>query len=171
MIRRIALLFLAAAFAAAAANPPDFSGTWVFNAGKSKNIGMMASAEYTSTITQSGKVLMVSDATVFSGQKQTHETRYDLSGATVPNDSPMGEKSQTSSKWMGNKLVTSWESEGAVRGRKLFEQRRAICQTTERLCFWNRRVLARNQWSSSSTGSDERGRSDSIGGHSSRRRS
>jgi hypothetical protein len=119
MKRRIALLFFAVAFAAAAANPPDFSGTWVFNAGKSKNIGMMASAEYTSTITQSEKVLTVSDATVFSGQRQTHETRYDLTGATVPNDSPMGDKSQTSSHWSGNKLVTSWESDGAVAGTKV----------------------------------------------------
>ena len=119
MMRRIALLFLAAAFATAAATPPDFSGTWIFKAGKSKNVGMMASAEYTSTITQTAKVLSVSDTTVFNGQKQTHETRYDLTGATVPNDSPMGEKSQTSSHWSGNKLVTTWESEGAVAGTKV----------------------------------------------------
>jgi hypothetical protein len=119
MVRRIALLFLVVAFAAAAANPPDFSGTWVFNAAKSKNVGMMASAEYTSTITQSPKLLTVSDVTVFSGNKQAHEARYDLSGATVPNDSPMGEKSQTSSHWSRNKLVTSWESEGAVAGTKV----------------------------------------------------
>ena len=71
------LLFVVAS-AAVAANPPDFSGTWVFNAGKSKNVGMMASAEYTSTITQTAKVLSVTDITVFNGQKQTHETRYDL---------------------------------------------------------------------------------------------
>ena len=119
MMRRVALLFLVVAFAAAAANPPDFSGTWIFNAGKSKNVGMMASAEHTSTITQTAKVLSVTDVTVFSGQKQTHETRYDLSGATVLNDSPMGDKSQTSSHWSGNKLVTSWESEGAVAGTKV----------------------------------------------------
>jgi hypothetical protein len=119
MVRRIALLFLVVALSAIAANPPDFSGTWVFNAAKSKNIGMMASAEYTSTITQTPKLLTVSDVTVFSGSKQAHETRYDLSGATVPNDSPMGEKSQTSSHWSGNKLVTSWKSEGAVAGTKV----------------------------------------------------
>lgn len=119
MIRRIALLFLAVAFTAVAANPPDFAGTWVFNAGKSKNVGMMASAEYTSAITQTAKALTVSDTTVFNGHKQTHETKYDLSGATVPNDSPMGEKSQTSSHWSGNKLVTTWESEGAVAGTKV----------------------------------------------------
>lgn len=119
MIRRMGLLFLAVVFTAVAANPPDFSGTWIFNSGKSKNIGMMASAEYTSTITQTAKVLTVSDATVFSGQKQTHETRYDLTGATVPNDSPTGDKSQTSSHWAGNKLLTSWESDGAVAGTKV----------------------------------------------------
>jgi hypothetical protein len=119
MTRRIALLFLVVAFAAAAANPPDFSGTWIFNAGKSKNVGMMASAEYTSTITETAKVLSVTDTTVFNGQKQTHETRYDLTGASVSNDSPMGEKSQTSSHWSGNKLVTTWESEGAVAGTKV----------------------------------------------------
>ena len=107
------------AFSAVAANSPDFSGTWIFNARKSTNIGMMASAEYTSTITQTAKMLTVSDVTVFSGQKQAHETRYDLTGATVPNDSPMGEKSKTSSKWSGNKLVTTWESEGAVAGTKV----------------------------------------------------
>jgi basic membrane lipoprotein Med (substrate-binding protein (PBP1-ABC) superfamily) len=119
MMRRVAMLFLVVAFAAAAANPPDFSGTWIFNAGKSKNVGMMASAEHTSTITQTAKVLSVTDVTVFSEQKQTHETRYDLSGATVLNDSPMGDKSQTNSHWSGNKLVTSWESEGAVAGTKV----------------------------------------------------
>ena len=119
MIRRFALLFLAVACTGVAANPPDFSGTWIFNAGKSRNVGMMASAEYTSTITQTEKVLTVSDTTVFSGQRQTHETRYDLTGATVPNDSPMGDKSQTSSHWSGNKLVTSWESDGAVAGTKV----------------------------------------------------
>jgi hypothetical protein len=53
------------------------------------------------------------------GQKHTHVTTYDLSGKTVPNDSPMGDHSQTSSKWSGNKLVTIWESEGAVAGTKV----------------------------------------------------
>ena len=84
MARRIALLFLGVVLAAAAGNPPDFSGTWVFNAGKSKNIGMMAGAEYTSTIRQTPKLLSVSDVTMFGGQKQTYQTEYDLTGTTVP---------------------------------------------------------------------------------------
>jgi hypothetical protein len=31
----------------------------------------------------------------------------------------MGEHSQTSSKWSGNKLITTWETEGAVAGTKV----------------------------------------------------
>ncbi|HEY2547088.1 MAG TPA: hypothetical protein VGI46_13565 [Candidatus Acidoferrum sp.] len=115
----IVTVFFAFALAAPAVNTPDFSGKWVFNAAKSKNIGMMAGAEYTLTIKQSDKLLTVQDDTVFNGQKQSHENRYDLSGATVPNDSPMGEKAQTTSKWEGNKLVTSWETEGAIAGTKV----------------------------------------------------
>ena len=64
MIQRMGLLFLAVVFTAVAANAPDFSGTWIFNAGKSKNVGMMASAEYTSTITQTAKVLTVASLLV-----------------------------------------------------------------------------------------------------------
>lgn len=115
----IVAVFFAFALAAPGANTPDFSGKWVFNAVKSKNIGMMAGAEYTSTIRQSDKLLTVQDDTVFNGQKQSHETRYDLSGATVLNDSPMGEKAKTTSKWEGNKLVTSWETDGAIAGTKV----------------------------------------------------
>ena len=115
----IVAVFFAFAVAAPAANTPDFSGKWAFNAAKSKNIGMMAGAEYISTIKQTAKLLTVQDDTVFNGQKQSHETRYDLSGATVPNDSPMGEKARTTSKWDGNKLVTSWATEGAIAGTKV----------------------------------------------------
>lgn len=123
MTCRIAALLLAVlvvfVLGVSAANPRDFSGTWVFNAAKSTNVGMMASAQYTSTIKQTTKSLTVKDDTVFNGQKQSHETRYDLTGATVPNDSPMGDKAQTTSKWDGNKLVTSWETDGAIAGTKV----------------------------------------------------
>ncbi len=112
-------VFFVLALTAPAANTPDFSGKWVFNTAKSKNIGMMAGAEYISTIKQTEKLLTVQDDTVFNGQKQSHETRYDLSGASVPNDSPMGDKAQTTSKWDGNKLVTNWESGGAIAGTKV----------------------------------------------------
>ncbi|MGH9711325.1 MAG: hypothetical protein ACRD37_12340 [Candidatus Acidiferrales bacterium] len=115
----ILMITLAIAFTAGAASKPDFSGTWIFNPGKSKNIGMMASVEYTSMITQTAKFVVVQDSTAFNGQKQTHETRYDLAGTPVPNESPMGEKAQTTSHWSGNKLITTWETDGAVAGTKI----------------------------------------------------
>jgi hypothetical protein len=117
-----ALLFAiscACVFASVAATAtPDFTGTWVFNAAKSKNIGMMANAQITSTIKQTRDEILVIEDSVMGGQKQSHETHYDLSGKGVANESPMGEKSQTTSKWSGNKLVTIWETEGAVAGTK-----------------------------------------------------
>lgn len=109
----------AIATVSAATSTPDFSGTWVFSAAKSKNIGMMASAQITSTIKQTHKKLTVVDDTTMDGQKQSHETDYDLSGKRVANESPMGEHSQTSSKWGGNQLITTWETEGAVAGTKV----------------------------------------------------
>ena len=116
---RLMVLLCACTLAAAAANAPDLSGTWVFNPAKSKNIGMMANIQYTSTITQTDKLLTVEDNSVFNGQKQTRITRYDLGGATIQNDSAMGEKSQTTSQWSGNKLITSWVSDGAIAGTKV----------------------------------------------------
>ncbi|HKV29086.1 MAG TPA: hypothetical protein VJN90_12520 [Candidatus Acidoferrales bacterium] len=119
MKNALLLIALGVAFTASAASKPDFSGTWAFNPSKSKNIGMMASVEYTSTITQTAKLVVVQDFTAFNGQKQTHETRYDLAGTPVPNESPMGEKAQTTSHWSRNKLITAWETEGAVAGTKV----------------------------------------------------
>jgi hypothetical protein len=109
----------AIATVSAAVSTPNFTGTWVFNAAQSKNIGMMASAQITSTIKQTRMKLTVVDDTTMGDQKQSHETDYDLSGKRVANESPMGEHSQTSSKWSGNKLITTWETEGAVAGTKV----------------------------------------------------
>lgn len=119
MFGKLAAIVLVVFSAAAPVSHPDFSGTWIFNPAKSKNIGMMANADYTSLITQTAKLLTVEDTTVFNGQKQTHETRYDLDGATVPNESPMGEKGTTTSQWSGSKLVTKWETDGAIAGTKV----------------------------------------------------
>src|ERR1700692_1096810 len=57
-----------------------------------------------------------------------------------------------------------------LRGRKWFGRRRGICPMTERLCFWNRRGLARTPWSSCLIGSDERGRGDTFRGSGARPR-
>ena len=113
------LLLVVFVLAAPAANTPDFSGTWIFNASKSTNVGMMVSAQLTSTIKQTPKMLTVRDDSIFNGQKQSQETRYDLTGGPASNDSPMGEKAKTVSKWDGNRLVTNWETEGAVAGTKV----------------------------------------------------
>jgi hypothetical protein len=117
-IKLLVLLF-ACTLVAVAASAPDLSGTWVFNPAKSRNIGMMASAQLTSTVTQTDKLLTVEDISVFAGQKQTRVIRYDLTGTTVANEAPMGEKSQTTSHWSGGKLITSWVSDGAIAGTKV----------------------------------------------------
>ena len=104
---------------ATAAGTPNFSGKWVFNASESTNIGMMAGAQITSTIKQTRKKLTVVDSSVMGGQSQEHEINYDLSGKPVTNQSFMGESSQTTSAWSGDKLVTKWETKGAIAGTRV----------------------------------------------------
>jgi hypothetical protein len=101
-----------------AANPPDFSGGWVFNPGKSKNIGMMSDMKLTETIKQSSASIDVITESTFQGNNQQTTTHYDLNGKAVANDSPMAGPSETVSKWAGEKLVTTWTSAGAVAGTK-----------------------------------------------------
>jgi hypothetical protein len=119
-MRRIAGLMLAVALAApcVASGKADFSGKWVFNASRSKNVGMMSKLQLVSSIAQTRTALTVSDASNFDGNAQTRETHYDLTGKSVPNESFMGEKCQTVTKWTGDKLLTLWTSEGAVAGSK-----------------------------------------------------
>src|SRR5262245_17135094 len=94
-----AALVVGLTVAMASAPPADFSGTWVFNPLKSTNIGMMAAAELVSTVTQTATTLVVRDDGSMNGSTQTHETRYDLTGASVANASPMGEAARTTTKW------------------------------------------------------------------------
>lgn len=101
-----------------AAKQPDFSGTWVFNPGGSKNIGMMSAMKMTQSIEQSSSSLEVTSNTTFQGSDQQTKTHYDLSGKTVTNDSPMAGPSDTVTKWDGDKLVITWTSQGAVSGTK-----------------------------------------------------
>lgn len=104
--------------AAFSASRPDFSGTWVFRPESSKNVGMMSAMKMTQTIQQSASSLDVTSATTFQGSDQQMKTHYDLSGKTATNDSPMAGPSDTISKWDGDKLVTTWTSQGAVSGTK-----------------------------------------------------
>ena len=113
-----ALLICFASLAAFAANPPDFSGTWIFNPEKSKNISMMSDMKLTQTIRQSSTSIDVTAEATFQGNNQQTKTHYDLTGKTAANDSPMAGPSETVSKWEGEKLVTTWTSVGAVAGTK-----------------------------------------------------
>lgn len=116
--RAAQLLAMVVVFTAAMAGPPpaDFAGTWVFNPLKSTNVGMMSAATLVSTVTQTATELVARDDSSFNGASQTRATRYDLTGAPVANESPMGEPGRTTTKWIGQTLVTTWISEGAVAG-------------------------------------------------------
>ena len=94
----------------------DFSGRWVFDPGKSQNIGMMAQANVVSVIVQTPTTLTVDDHSVFAGVAMNDHTVYDLTGAPATNVSKMSGTGTTQSKWDGNRLVTEWDSAGAVAG-------------------------------------------------------
>src|SRR5215475_15956358 len=102
-----------------AAAPTDFSGVWEFNQAKSKNVGMMSNLRLTSTIKQTDTMLTISEASVFNGQEQKNEVRYDLTGKAVSNERPMSGPNETVSKWVGDKLVTTWTGESAIAGAKV----------------------------------------------------
>jgi hypothetical protein len=110
------LVICLASVAGFAGKHPDFSGTWTFNAEKSKNVGMMSDMKLTQTIEQSSTSLDVASDSTFQGSNQQMKTHYDLTGKAAPNDSPMAGPSETVSKWDGNRLVTTWTSKGAVAG-------------------------------------------------------
>lgn len=112
------LLICVTTIAALAANRSEFSGTWVFDPEKSKNIGMMSEMKMTQTIEQSSTSLDVTADTIFQGNNQQMKTHYDLTGKPASNDSPMAGPSETISKWDGEKVVTTWTSKGAVAGSK-----------------------------------------------------
>jgi hypothetical protein len=109
----------AAAVAGASAAPADFSGRWMFSPAKSANIGMMAGLEIHAAVEQSPAALTVHEDSTFQGQKSARDLRYDLGGKPVPNRSPMGDPSETVSRWEGSRLVTTWTSQGAVAGTKV----------------------------------------------------
>jgi hypothetical protein len=115
----IAMLFiLAGSLAALAAKRPEFSGIWTFNPDQSQNIGMMSQMKMTQTIEQSPTALDVTSDTTFRGSDQEMKTHYDLTGKPATNDSPMEGTSETVSKWNGEKIVTTWTSQGAVENTK-----------------------------------------------------
>jgi len=111
------ILSISAAFFAVAliaADRPDFSGTWELVPAKSKNIGMMASMKLSSIVKQGPGEIVITNQN--GGQQNGPQTRFDLSGSPVANETPMGDKAETVTKWDGEKLVTTWSSAGSVAG-------------------------------------------------------
>jgi hypothetical protein len=104
--------------AIAAEATPNFSGTWVLNAAKSQNLGMMAALKDTLTISHTTRELVVRHRTSYQGQESAREVRYDLTGKTVSNEGPMGDRNETIARWVEGKIVTTWTREGAVAGTK-----------------------------------------------------
>jgi hypothetical protein len=119
MLITAAALATPAPAAAAGPAPPDFSGRWVFSPAKSANIGMMAGLAIHASLEQTPASLVVHEESLFQGQKSSREVRYDLGGKPTPNRSPMGDPSETVSRWEGNRLVTTWTSAGAVAGTRV----------------------------------------------------
>lgn len=111
---KISLIIAALALNLTAAAHPDFSGAWEFASAKSTNIGMMAGMKLTAIVRQGSNEIVISNKT--DGQTQASETRFDLSGKPVENETPMGGKAETVAKWDGAKLVTTWTSPGSVAG-------------------------------------------------------
>jgi hypothetical protein len=136
-IRTFTTAFL---LAAAWAAPPNFSGTWVLNPGKSRNLGMMAAMRDTVTIRQTAGLLELRDDAVFQGEAMHSATRYALDGTRVPNRSPTGDAAHTVSHWEGGTLVTVWEIEGSIAGtshrtierRSLSPDGRTMTEVSER---------------------------------------
>lgn len=107
------------AAAAVAQSPPDFSGTWLLNNSKGKNLGMVAAVKEKVVISQTADKLTANFESTFMMNTTKRSVTYDLKGGPVPNEGAMGDKAETVAKWDGGKLVVTWTSEGAVAGTKV----------------------------------------------------
>jgi hypothetical protein len=109
-------VFLSVLSVQAASAPPNFSGNWRFDPAQSKNVGMMGQAKIQTSVTQSKTSLVVDDKSSFNGQGDTQHTSYDLTGKPVTNSSMMAGQATTRSRWEGARMITQWESAGAIAG-------------------------------------------------------
>jgi hypothetical protein len=110
------VLFLTAGVVCAAASPASFAGKWNFDPQQSRNIGMMAGGKIHTSIKQSDSKLVVDDHSLFNAQEDDQHTVYDLTGKAATNSSMMAAHATTRSHWDGSRLVTEWESPGAIAG-------------------------------------------------------
>ncbi len=106
--------------AVALAGPnPDFSGTWVLNNQKGRNLGMVAAVKETVVVAQTAARLTIDFTSTFMDDTTQRQVSYDLAGQPVPNENAMGERAETVARWDGPRLVVTWTSEGAVAGTKV----------------------------------------------------
>lgn len=110
------VLLLLAGSAYAASAPANFAGVWVFDAAQSQNVGMMAQGKIHTKIVQTKVRIVVDDNSEFNGQKDSQHTVYDLTGKATTNTSMMAGQATTRSHWEGSRLITEWESAGAIAG-------------------------------------------------------
>lgn len=121
-IRRYTLTVLAGILLCAtvmAAGSPNFSGTWVLDTSKGKNLPMGGAIQETDVIKQSPAQLVIEVAATFQGNTTNRTVNYDLTGKPVPNRGAMGDPAETVAKWQDAALVVTWTSEGAVAGSKV----------------------------------------------------
>jgi len=100
---------------ALAADTPNFTGRWSFDAKQSQNVGMMAMAEVTLTIKQADGQLVEDDHAAFGGKTSDDHFVYDLTGKTVQNSTSMSGAGTTKSSWSDKRLVTEWQTGGRSR--------------------------------------------------------
>jgi len=100
----------------AAPAPVNFAGHWTFDSAHSSNVGMMAQGQIQTVITQTKTKVVVDDTSIFNGQTDTQHTVYNLTGRAVTNLSIMAGQATTRSHWDATRLVTEWESPGAIAG-------------------------------------------------------
>jgi hypothetical protein len=109
-------LILLAGLTYAASAPANFSGNWIFDPTQSKNVGMMAQGKIQTTVSQTKLTIVVDDNSDFNGQKDTQHIVYELRGKPATNTSMMAGQATTRSHWEGTRLITDWESPGAIAG-------------------------------------------------------
>lgn len=112
------LLVIGGLSPALAAEPPNFSGTWVLNTDKGENLGMVSAIKETVTIAQTPEKMTLDFSSVFMGKTTLRKVTYDLAGKAVPNEGPMGDKADTVATWDGTKLKVVWTGESAILGNK-----------------------------------------------------
>ncbi len=116
-LRNIFVLFaLGFGAMACAQDIQDYSGTWELNTKKGENLGMVAAIQETLVVSQTETQLTIDFTDVFQGKTSTRQVNYDLAGKPMENFAAMGNRSETVSEWSGNKLITTWTSEGAIAG-------------------------------------------------------